>query len=168
VAAVNDPSWFYSSLAQSAASFVGLAGAFWILRVQNHVAEWNAEIRRLDVLKLRLDRVNKGQDHRPRPETEQRDVGNIRMDVRDCVDRLDTSIVPRSELWLMVNVVAALLLTSTVLPLLLLGSPTNPLQVMTLFPFVVLALFVGWFAYKRAVAGIRELGESRERSCSPC
>lgn len=35
-----DPSWFYSSLAQSSAAVVGFVGAFLIFRIQDYMASW--------------------------------------------------------------------------------------------------------------------------------
>src|SRR5437879_997876 len=46
--AINDPAWFYSSLAQTAAAIVGLIGAVLGSRIIDHIALLRAQRRALD------------------------------------------------------------------------------------------------------------------------
>jgi hypothetical protein len=51
--AVTDPSWFYSSIAQSTAALVGFVGGFYIFRLQTYLSEWAAATRSLEALQQR-------------------------------------------------------------------------------------------------------------------
>jgi hypothetical protein len=70
-------------------------------------------------------------------------------DLRFQVELRDNAQFPKVLIWL-VTVVAALLISGCVLPLIALGEPSNAQQLLALSPFTALSLTIGAIGFRRA------------------
>ena len=150
-AATSDPSWFYSSLAQSSAAVVGFVGAFLIFRIQDYMAAWARMASELQTLQGRwsvaatqvrsqenawLRAVRSGevegtqQDHKQFVDSAlERQEDEAWRDLRPLLDRRRTEEFPR-ELVMSAALLGALFLVGTLAPLMFLSSPSNLAQVL--------------------------------------
>ena len=157
LAAEPDPSWFYSSLAQSSAAVVGFVGAFLIFRIQDYMAswtrmaseiealqrrwslaesqvrsrEWSQELSQEQARLIRVMTMGTLQDDKKFVDALERQQDDAWRDLRPLLDRRRTDEFPR-ELAISAALLGALFLAGTLAPLLFLSAPSNGLQVVWL------------------------------------
>lgn len=141
-AAAPDPSWFYSSLAQSTAAIVGFVGAFLIFRIQDYTASWTRKRAELETLQRRWipaqiiaeqqervwDEAMEAQPETPRasivdPRLESQRDATWR-DLRPLLDDQIQAAFP-TELVVITSLLGLLFVVGTLLPLLFLAAPAN-------------------------------------------
>lgn len=177
----TDPSWFYSSLAQSAAAVVGFVGAFLIFRVQDYMTNWAHDLADLEALQRRwvpahvdvetqekdwyraLD-ADPGRDEPSRDQfvrfSLERERDELWRNLRLILDRRRLATFPR-ELVQMAALIGLLLLVGTLGPLLALGAPSNVMQVGWLAAVAVLIVATASAMILRARTEFRRLKEYR-------
>lgn len=162
---MSDPSWFYSSLAQSAATIVGLGGAFYIFRLQTFVSEWTTAAEQLPVQQRRWSearfRVRQEESRFGEPRTvddhfedgvspdsaqEERERWS---DLREHLELRETAAFP-GELLSLAALLGAVLLAGCFIPLVMLGGDGNLQQVGIVSPFAALSVLTGVVMYRRA------------------
>lgn len=170
-AAAPDPSWFFSSLAQSSAAVVGFIGAFLIFRIQDYMNAWARDVLDLEALQRRwgaaeadcryqdarwdevlANRV-KGTLHPNRLDyidpSRERERDAAWIELRPLLDRRSTVEVPR-ELRQVALLIGALFVVGTLLPLLFLGAPTNGAQTLWLVAVATMVALTGMAMLRRA------------------
>lgn len=145
LAAEPDPSWFYSSLAQSSAAVVGFVGAFLIFRIQDYMNNWANDTLNLDAVQRRWSSMKLESDHQeakyddairnryggPLPNRADwvdarlsRDLEEAWRSLRPIMDRQRAAAFP-TELVVIAGLIGTLFVVGTLAPLLFLGAPNN-------------------------------------------
>ena len=165
---MSDPQWFYSSLAQVSAGLVGLLGGFLLVRLSSYIAEWRD--RRTALLRLEREwhAAERAALRTTARDTTTREAAREARErtedawfaLRVAADERETARFP-GELVLTLVVLAALLASGVVAPLVALGAPGNTEQVVYVAVIALLVVGVGLVmtvAAARAFAGWRLLG----------
>lgn len=146
-----DPSWFYSSLAQSSAAVVGFVGAFLIFRIQDYMASWARMTSQIETLQPRwstaysqLQRsvdswrraVQSGGVTATRQERRQfvsaameRQEEEAWRDLRPLLDRRRVDAFPKELVW-SAALLGGLFIVGTLAPLMFLSAPANGIQLL--------------------------------------
>lgn len=138
-----DPSWFYSSLAQSSAAVVGFVGAFLIFRIQDYMASWARMTSEIETLQRRWSAAT---DHQEQEGWR---------DLRPLLDRRRVDAFPKELGW-SAGLLGALFLVGTLAPLMFLSAPANGIQFVwvtvvggAVTIVAVAMLWRSWQEYKR-------------------
>ena len=156
---MSDAQWFYSSLAQVSAALIGLLGGFLLVRLSSYIAEWRDARGRL----LRLEREwrtataatlrAQAAGGAAREAREREDDAWYAL--RVAADEREAARFPR-ELVVTLVVLAALLVTGVLAPLLALGAPGNAEQGAYVAVIAVLVVGVGLVMTAAAVGAFGE------------
>lgn len=145
-----DPSWFYSTAAESTATLVGFAGAFMLLRIQDYMARWRQEAEALLVLQKRFAAAPDSVASVAPGEHET--VSNreaIWPEILGSLDRRTAAVFPR-ELRVVALLLAALFISGCAIPMMLLKSPANGEQLWIVAPVAGFIFAAGSYTLIRA------------------
>ena len=167
---MDDPQWFYSSLAQVTAALVGFLGSFLLLRMQTYIGEWRSQLILLQE-RQRQWRYAQGEygQHRlqiyrkamkekaapPDPDRAiERPAEEAWRELSALIARRNAEQFPTELTWLLAGL-GVVLATGIVAPLVALGEPSNGEQ---RWYVGLLALFValgGVFMHRTARTAFR-------------
>jgi hypothetical protein len=169
----SDPSWFFSSLAQSTAAVVGFVGAFLIFRIQDSTTAWARKCADLETLQRRwipAHIVVDGQEdewytelgaepHAPRDSfvdrAVERDRDEARRELRPLLDEKHSAQFP-TELPIITALLGVLFIAGTMAPLLFLGAPENEQQALWVVLVSGLLACSAVFMVRRAHGGFTD------------